>query len=196
MAIGVFLFSVSQAKAAGTIYYVDSIAGNDSGSGTSPSTAWKTLTQVSQATLVSGDSVLFNSGCIWREPSGQTFPFNAGVTYGAYGSGDHPQFEGATLITNWSLCNGNIYSAATTMADDSQFMVWEGTMKGTRKTTLAGVANPGDFYLNQPSNTLYYISAGGGSPNQYTIRADTAHYPFRISGQNGRLENLVFAHAG
>ena len=50
-----------------TAYYVDNTAGNDSNSGTSPSTAWKTVARVNQASFAPGDQILFKRGGIWRE---------------------------------------------------------------------------------------------------------------------------------
>ena len=51
----------------GTAYYVDQVAGSDSNSGTSPSTAWKTVGRVNQASFAPGDRILFKRGGIWHE---------------------------------------------------------------------------------------------------------------------------------
>jgi len=48
-------FSYS-ASAAGTNYYVDSVSGSDSNSGTSPTSPWKTLTRVQQQRFQPGDT--------------------------------------------------------------------------------------------------------------------------------------------
>src|SRR5579872_5292370 len=50
-----------------TVYYVDCAAANDSGAGTSPASAWKTIAEVNASSFVAGDSILFNRGCAWRE---------------------------------------------------------------------------------------------------------------------------------
>lgn len=69
----------------GTTYYVDP-AGDDTNDGTSPSTPWKTVTELNNRTLAPGDTVLFKRG--------QTFPDAAleadvpRVTYGGYGDAD------------------------------------------------------------------------------------------------------------
>lgn len=59
------VFSVSPlvfAANTGTTYYVDSINGDDSNSGTSESSAWKTIEKASSAEYVPGDSILFKAG--------------------------------------------------------------------------------------------------------------------------------------
>ena len=43
-------------------YYMDSITGDDSNSGTSPSRAWKTLDRLNQQVFKPGDKILFKSG--------------------------------------------------------------------------------------------------------------------------------------
>ena len=48
---------VSASAALATTYYVDSAGGNDSWSGTSPSTAWQNLTKVNTVTFSPGDQI-------------------------------------------------------------------------------------------------------------------------------------------
>ena len=50
--------------ASGTTYYVDP-DGNDDNSGTSPTSAWKTLAKVDSTTFRPGDQILFKSGGSW-----------------------------------------------------------------------------------------------------------------------------------
>lgn len=48
------------------VYYVDSVNGSDAAAGTSPETAWKTLTKASTAPLVAGGKLLLARGSTWR----------------------------------------------------------------------------------------------------------------------------------
>ncbi|WP_217594048.1 right-handed parallel beta-helix repeat-containing protein [Cohnella sp. GbtcB17] len=82
---------------AGTVYYVDSAAGSDSGNGLSPATAWKTLTKVNAKTFDPGDAILFKAGGVW---TGTLWPKGSGdaanpITIGKYGSGRAPLINGA-----------------------------------------------------------------------------------------------------
>ncbi|MGV9315079.1 choice-of-anchor Q domain-containing protein [Streptomyces sp. NPDC003691] len=51
--------------AAGTTYYVDSVTGNDTNSGTTASAAWKTLARVNTAAPAPGDTIAFRRGRSW-----------------------------------------------------------------------------------------------------------------------------------
>src|SRR5439155_206440 len=82
--------------AIGTTYYVDDVAGNDSNSGTSESTAWRTLGKVSNVTLAPGDRVLFKRGGVWAGPLTLSKAGTADrpITIGSYGSGALPVIQG------------------------------------------------------------------------------------------------------
>lgn len=70
----------------GCVYYV-SAAGDDANDGKSQASAWKSLARAGSASLSFGDAVLFRRGDVFR---GQLIA-QAGVFYGAYGSGEKPR---------------------------------------------------------------------------------------------------------
>ncbi|MBQ7384138.1 MAG: hypothetical protein IJV72_05030, partial [Clostridia bacterium] len=72
------------------VYYVSN-NGSDSNNGTSPSTPWKTLSKVNNASLPLGSYVRFERGGIFRGK----LTAKAGVTYTAYGTGDKPKLYGS-----------------------------------------------------------------------------------------------------
>ncbi|MDF9796749.1 hypothetical protein OKW21_002012 [Catalinimonas alkaloidigena] len=87
----IFFLFFSFSVYAQTTYYVSN-SGNDSNSGTSTSSAWKTVRKVNDANLRPGDKVLFNRGDRWNE---ELLPGTSGssgrlITFGAYGSGNMP----------------------------------------------------------------------------------------------------------
>lgn len=92
-------------------YYVSESGGNDSNTGLSTSLAWKTLSRVNSATLLSGDKVLFKRGDTFV---GTLIPPKSAisgspVTYGAYGTGAKPIITSMTTLTGWTLHSGKIY---------------------------------------------------------------------------------------
>lgn len=112
----------------GTAYYVSS-DGNDENDGTSPQTPWKTLRQVSSATLNCGDAVLFRRGDVFRGNI-RTKP---GVTYAAYGIGDKPKLYGSEFSLAdpalWESydpahhiwkCNRKVLDAGTLVFNDGE----------------------------------------------------------------------------
>lgn len=92
----VLLFLAGAAlKAAGTTYYVDCEAGSDQASGTSPETAWRSLTKVSQQRSAPGDEILLRrgtrcEGMLWPKGSGTS---SRPIRLGAYGHGPLPVID-------------------------------------------------------------------------------------------------------
>jgi len=97
-------------------FFVDSAAGSDANSGTTPATAWQTLTKVNATTFAAGSAVCFKAGGTW---TGQLAPKGSG-TAGApnvidqYGTGNKPRIAAGTsdlqavLLQNveyWELNN-------------------------------------------------------------------------------------------
>ncbi|MBF6569146.1 MAG: hypothetical protein IVW54_09750 [Candidatus Binataceae bacterium] len=97
----------------GTTYYVDSVGGNDSNSGTSISVAWKTIAHVETklSSLNPGDGVLFKGGDTWNEEFdlGQTTSESvtgsapSPIVFSSYGNGQPILDEYST--TNCSSTN-------------------------------------------------------------------------------------------
>ncbi len=79
------------------VYYVDSGAGDDANDGRDPTAPWETITKVNASTFQPGDYILFKSGETWTEQP--LLPPSAGragapITFGAYGAGARPIFDG------------------------------------------------------------------------------------------------------
>src|ERR1035437_1628380 len=73
-------------------YYVDANSGNDANSGTTTSSAWKTISKVNANSFTPGDNILFLRGCTWIGTlncisSGTS---SSPIVYGSYGSGVLP----------------------------------------------------------------------------------------------------------
>ena len=89
----VLLFTfVPVAFASGTTYYVDSVNGSDSNSGTSPENAWKSLDKAASVTYSAGDKILLKRGAVFdsvfaTRGSGTA---QAPITVSCYGEGDLP----------------------------------------------------------------------------------------------------------
>ncbi len=113
------------AVAAGATYYVDCSAGSDSSSGTSQSTAWRSLSKASNAALQPGDRLLFKRGCVW---DGTLMLKRSGtssnpITVAAYGSGELPRIQnGNDQVAVWGshLIIQQIHVRANPDSIDSQ----------------------------------------------------------------------------
>jgi len=110
------LFASAEAEAGaqtGTVYYVDSEKGDDTGAGTSEALAWKSLEKVNATEFKPGDSVLFRSGGHW---DGALWPKGEGtadapITVGKYGGGALPVIRGnrtQTLVPLEDITEGKV----------------------------------------------------------------------------------------
>jgi len=112
--------SGTNADCSGTTYYV-STSGNDSNSGISTSSPWKTIAHVVsfEPSLRAGDCVLFQRGGTWHEQltisnlrGTQTNP----ITFGNYGSGNRPIIDGSSSIGSCIYANGGGSSTTSPFA--------------------------------------------------------------------------------
>lgn len=130
------LASVFVADAA--TYYVDN-AGSDGAAGTSPATAWQTLSKVNGESFSAGDSVLLKSGGTWYERLVFPSSGSAGnpITIGAYSTGSQPVISAlaTTAVTGFAReAAGNYVFAQDYATNDST------TVFGDASTTYGGEA--------------------------------------------------------
>ena len=146
-------------KTTGTTYYVSSVNGNDSASGTSASAAWKTCQYLTSSKLKAGDKVLFECGSEFREKVSLV----DGVTYASYGNGDKPVFSGGIDASDkslWKAVSGKsgLYQYAKTLpsAYDIGTIVFDGGKAwGIRVQQLRDAKK--SLELVQVSNGLQYF---------------------------------------
>jgi Periplasmic copper-binding protein (NosD) len=86
--ISIFVISLS-----GATYYVDSVGGNDSNTGTLA--PWRTISKVNAHTFGPGDQILFKRGGVWHDVLVLTSSGSAAhpITVGAYGTGAAPVLD-------------------------------------------------------------------------------------------------------
>ncbi|MGG1516609.1 DNRLRE domain-containing protein [Paenibacillus oryzisoli] len=163
--IGLLLLSIIsallpyQASAAGTTYYVDSISGNDSNSGTSTGSPWKTLSKVNGTTFAAGDKILFKAGSIW---TGQLWPKGSGVSgnpiiIDQYGTGNKPVINGAG--TSYP-----VFVSGAVMLFDQEF--WEiNNLEVTNNSSTITSARAGILVFN----------GGTGNKNHIYVKNSYVH---------------------
>ncbi len=94
--VSLFAMALAFSGARATNYYVDSVAGSDSNTGTSTSAPWQTIPKVNGNVFLPGDQVLFKRGSVW---TGRLTPKGSGTSssqlvFGAYGTGAKPVING------------------------------------------------------------------------------------------------------
>ncbi len=107
-------YAPSPAHAAGTGYYIDSVNGSDTNTGTSMDRPWKSLENVQNRRFLPGDTINFKRGSSWvgelliRDSGTQENP----ITFRDYGTGARPTFsspdsERVIFITSsWVVVQG------------------------------------------------------------------------------------------
>lgn len=131
-------------------YYVDSVGGKDSNSGTSETSPWQSVAQVNSSSFNPGDHIFFKRGDTWRDLLAISSSGVAGnpIVIDAYGSGAAPTFSGADLIPEsaWAQCSGcqsNVWQA--TVSTEPNIVMFNGAT-GSAKTSPAALATAGDWY--------------------------------------------------
>ena len=209
----------NKTRPTGTVYYVDADNGNDSNSGTSPSSAWKTLNKVNTASISSGSAVLFKCGCVWRaktnectstDPNKGVLRCKNGVTYGSYGSGTKPVIVGSYYnyaSRTWTSAGTNIWKTNINLSgnyhgNDVGIIVYNyGSLIGKMTLKKADLANEGDFWCREPNGT----DGGDGSVYVYCTENPANHWRSIEIGQkrhlcdladNVTINNICFKYGG
>ncbi len=198
------LLAASAAVQAAT-YYVDSVGGNNAGSGASPAEAWKSLDKVNAATFAPGDKLLLKAGASW---TGQLHPRGSGsdanwIVLDRYGEGEAPLIhgggiaDGAVLLENqqyWSIRNLEITNQGGSAAKKMGILIRNnsvGTLSGIEVKNchihhvdgnLAGYCDG-----KESGGIVFYITAGKlTTPSRWDdIRIE--NNTIRDVGRNGIL---------
>ena len=185
-------------------YYVDSSTGDDSSSGRSPSSAWRTIAKVNSIALAPGETVYLRRGAIWRET---LEPRNGGapghpVTFTAYGSGPAPIISGSDIVTGWSSTDVSIFHARSSRPNNVYVDGGPGwgltracCLPGescTRSDLCAtGPMTAGTSYWNPATSELYVWLPDGSNPANHVVEAAVRIYGMNATADAGEKGNIV-----
>ena len=197
-----------KSSATGTIYYVDSVNGNDSNAGTSESKPKKTIAAVNQLTLNEGDAVLFKRGSVFR--TAEALKVCTGVQYGAYGTGDKPIISGSLKDYGnvaWSATGTDgVWRLSETVSGQAGVVTFDGdTAIGNRVLSLNKLRKNGDFYHDYNGDGSFYLYLKGANPKDYFNRIEIGTTEYLLRGQwqdadgkyarkNVTIENLAIQY--
>src|SRR3990172_4973019 len=130
-----------------SIYYVSSSGGNNSNTGTSTTSPWKTLSKLNSFTFKAGDKIYFRKGDIWREQlninsSGTS---SSRIEFNTFGTGNNPVISGADLLTGFTLYSGSVWRRSLSSKPQQVFF---NHIRGKEETLLAAVTTAGEWYYN------------------------------------------------
>jgi parallel beta-helix repeat protein len=160
------LFFAIQSKAQTFTFYVDSVSGSDSNSGTEAA-PWKTIAKVNSTNLLPGQSVGLKSGGLWRETLEVTHSGIEGspITIGSYGTGALPIIDGSDVLSSgWTAYSGKANVWQHALAPSYVEHVWVffngaagGQNGGNPQSSIANITAPNEWYWDGHS-TLYVYS--------------------------------------
>jgi hypothetical protein len=159
-------------------YYFDSQTGADDSSGTSPATAFRSLSRLAGLTLEPGDVVRLKRGCIFR--GRLVFQGNGAegrpICLTAYGDGPKPEILGSIRLTGWEKHEGIAYKhivpVDTFVGRKMVYSVYEYDdgevpLRLLRAEAIPG--KPGRFFFDQETSTVYLTTSDGAAPSQHQI---------------------------
>ena len=156
----VLLFLVWAGVAAGQTTYYVSPSGSDGSSGTSSSSAWRTVAKVNASSFNPGDRILFERAGTWRETLIPRSSGSAGspIEFGAYGTGGRPILT--VVVTypagEWSDQGNNIW--AHSQSGHPNRVKIGGVEYGTTRTSRSNIDDTWRWYWE--SDALYVRSSG------------------------------------
>ena len=184
-----------------TNYYLSN-AGNDSNSGTDPSSPWQTLSKVNSQfhSFNPGDSILFKRGDTFRGSLviGGSGSVSQPIVIGAYGIGAKPLILGSKDVSStssWISVGSNIWktsSVASVTGDMGNLIFNNEAYSGVKKTTLDSCKSQGDFFF-KTSDSLIYIYSVGNPGTYYTHIEAGGVYSEDILSVSGK-KNLVLTN--
>lgn len=179
-----------------TSFYLSS-AGSDAAAGTSPATAWKTITHLNSqiAGFSPGDKILFRRGDVFEGqidvPVSGTLA--ARIVFDAYGAGADPIISGAVQPATWSVVGGNIWK--TTVTDGRVRQLFE----GDRRLTHARFPNTGYLRMDGGNSATGFTDAALTQPSNYfsgcTLVCATTDYTWEYPVVTSSTSGGVITHA-
>jgi hypothetical protein len=187
--VSAILVLILSAQAFAVTYYIDGTNGNDTNSGTSVGTAFKTIGKAvnSGSALAAGDTVLVKAG-VYRERLnlGRTGTSGNRITLKDYGDGE-VIIDASTAVTGWTVDTGSIYKATpgfvvgNVVIDETALIPAVSVtidQVGTDTTTRAAATiSAGQWFQDQNTGILYVWTPDGSSPAGHTVGALLWTYP-------------------
>jgi hypothetical protein len=185
-------------------YYLDSSTGDDSNSGLSPSSAWRTIGKINSVALAPGDTVYFRRGGLWRETLDPDAGGSPGrpITFTAYGEGPAPIISGSDVVQGWQLSRDSVYHAQSSEPNNvfvdggpgwglprACCLPWEACAPS--KLCATGAMRAGSWYWNPASSELYVWLEDGSNPTRHTVEAAVRIYGMKVIGNGGEKGNII-----
>jgi hypothetical protein len=163
-----------------TTYYVANSGGNDANSGTSASTAWKSISKVNSKSFNSGDIISFQCGDRFSDAT--LVPPTNYLTFNSYGSGPRPVIDGQSS----RICVDMLRITRNNITFDGLKFV-----NGFRNNILMWNCNNITFEScnidSSRGGTITYSNVYAGQGNNLIIKNSTISYGAQSTNFDGNL---------
>lgn len=201
-----------------TVYYVDSVNGQDSFSGLSAAQPFRTLTKATSV-WKSGNTLRLIGNSFWRETlKGADSDLFQDITVESWGGGTRPVISGRDLVTGFTLKSGRVYQATVEIHEDGfqngcypsifedgyrldEILIGDPGVSSEATAIAAVEAMPGSFYFAGPGsrstgwsagNKAYYVHPTGSSnPLSNSKSYESATRLFSMEGWRGTIRGIT-----
>ncbi len=183
-------------------YFFDSQIGSDENQGNSPETAFRTLEKLRYLNLGPGDVVRFKRGCEFR---GRLSFYGDGVENNpihltSYGYGSKPEILGSIRPTEWEHHAGGVYKQVIPIAEfigkKTVYSVYEYDAREVPTRLLSDDSipiEPGRFFFDQLTSTVYLITSDGLPPCQHRIEVSVMEQLLDLTNRSWiEIDNIAF----
>lgn len=171
-------------------YYISG-NGDDANDGKSPENPFLSPEKINDLELNPGDVVLFERNSVFRVTA--SIPIKNGVSYGAYGNGEKPQFLGSPYNFNksdWFDCGNLIWKLDFEWDNLGTILINNGEIVGHRLFSIEDLKDDGDFYLDEQQYKLYlYCSQNPAHYDSVEISVG-AFSMFSVGKNPGKVNNV------
>ena len=184
--VSFYLLAALQLYAA--TYYIDASLGNDSSSGKSITSPWKTINKVNSSNFQPGDSILFKRGGIWKEYLDFPSSGNASnlIIIGSYGNGELPiitginVYEGWNNSSNWTSAENNIWSGDQSYNPQRLWIDGKEVLRNEQIDSLDGIR----YMWAWENSKIYVYSTENPAVNFNLMETNVLYETVIISNQN------------
>ena len=184
--VSFYLLAALQLYAA--TYYIDASLGNDSSSGKSITSPWKTINKVNSSNFQPGDSILFKRGGIWKEYLDFPSSGNASnlIIIGSYGNGELPiitginVYEGWNNSSNWTSAGNNIWYRDQSYNPQRLWIDGKEVLRNEQIDSLDGIR----YMWAWENSKIYVYSTENPAVNFNLMETNVLYETVIISNQN------------
>ena len=175
-------------------YYVDAVSGNDSDSGLTQGSAWRTASKINSSSLAPGDTILFKRGQTFSGDleSSENGTAGAPITFSSFGSGNPPVLARVTIrgdyytVENLTIDHKKVANDAVRIRDGKNVIFRNLEVKNGTNDGID--ADDADDLLIENCHVHHFLN--GSFSNQADAHGITATGSQRVTIRNTEVHHV------